>query len=585
MPATTVLTEQNIHYLQLVKDPNANYKALANALQLRAPIFDEKTEVPNQLKFIIDYAYLNCDVRVLSIEDFYIDWDFQSDFSNFYCQNVHPCTNVCKRIHFFKKFDTGEELHDTIQDFVQSHKRKHKAGKGNPDKFKDDCKKFSEKHYVGFSVIKPLPGSPVGRTVLKILDSKPGNNRHEKRFLTGTRIYIAHHAGMRLTVKGLAFQQQDIGVSACATTAMWSSLQQYQALEDTVYSTPSDVTLSATAYDLTLGRAMPSEGLTVGQMCQAIKAQGASPELMRCSDFFESASLLYAIVCSNLSPVLILKDNMDPNSNRRHAVTVAGIKISATGNASEWVIPEQNVFHDMSCVMKGVYVHDDRIGPYSYSPLTPGYTDFPSDYNLVRELKKEAWFKALKKIENNQPPDNTKMILFSETNPHTNRDKPFENRTYSEHWEVQSILVPMSSKIQLSFPALNKIARNIMAIIEGCHTYNNKSLPSVIKYRYLIHHKWEYFQNLLLSAHNLTDMQIAMLSETIAMCRYIGIVRFEVGQKTIEFIIDTTSTLHNSSCLAIIPRPADIFPEEVLDDIGRNLQSVIVKDVLEEKPD
>ena len=77
--------------------------------------------------------------------------------------------------------------------------------------------------YLGFMVIKPLPGSPIGRTVLRTFErDAPRGGRRE---FTAIRRYTVSLAGLSLSVRGLAFQQQDQGVSACATTALWSALQ------------------------------------------------------------------------------------------------------------------------------------------------------------------------------------------------------------------------------------------------------------------------------------------------------------------------------------------------------------------------
>jgi len=91
--------------------------------------------------------------------------------------------------------------------------------------------------YMGFSVIKPLQGSPVGRTVIL-----PLQRRHRKRNcggkFNGTRYYNVHLLGIELEICGLIFQQQDVGVSACATTALWSSLSKTKDFEDLSTPTP-----------------------------------------------------------------------------------------------------------------------------------------------------------------------------------------------------------------------------------------------------------------------------------------------------------------------------------------------------------
>ena len=81
---------------------------------------------------------------------------------------------------------------------------------------------FLQNSYLGFSVIRPLPGSPVGRTVLPTFG--PTTQLGLRREFASIREYAVHLGGFELKVSGLPFQQQDQGVSACATTALWSSI-------------------------------------------------------------------------------------------------------------------------------------------------------------------------------------------------------------------------------------------------------------------------------------------------------------------------------------------------------------------------
>ena len=123
---------------------------------------------------------------------------------------------------------------------------------------------FSRKNYVGFSVIKPLAGCPVGRTVLRCFPEKTSEAGYVRRFDCACD-YRAHVLGILLHIRGLAFQQQDVGVSACATTALWSALQRTRALEETSAATPAQITIRASQYALPFGRSMPR------RVCQSTK--------------------------------------------------------------------------------------------------------------------------------------------------------------------------------------------------------------------------------------------------------------------------------------------------------------------------
>jgi hypothetical protein len=168
--------------------------------------------------------------RSIAVESEYIDRDFMEDFSIFYSRNLVDYPNFCTRLHFFSTSveETEREL-KAIGGGTFADKREYLR----------ECRRFSQKSYLGFSVIKPLDGTPVGRTVLRNESERNGDLFCE---FASTRLYHAHFAGVDLTVRGLPFQQQDVGVSACATTALWSSLNKARDLEDLGHSTPAHIT-------------------------------------------------------------------------------------------------------------------------------------------------------------------------------------------------------------------------------------------------------------------------------------------------------------------------------------------------------
>jgi len=132
--------------------------------------------------------------------------------------------------------------------------------------YRNACAEFSRTSYLGFGVIKPLGGTPVGRTMLAAFDPGSGDGFHYR--FDCTCEYQAHLLGAELTVRGLGFQQQDVGVSACATTALWSAMQKVRDFEDIGTATPAQITTLASQYALPFGRSMPSEeALSIEQKC------------------------------------------------------------------------------------------------------------------------------------------------------------------------------------------------------------------------------------------------------------------------------------------------------------------------------
>ena len=165
---------------------------------------------------------------------------------------------------------------------------------------------------------------PVGRTVFSM--SAESGKGHTRKFHCACD-YDPHLLGLRLSVTGLAFQQQDLGVSACATTALWTSLQRARQLEQSANATPAQITMRASQFALPFGRPMPSEGLSLDQMCQAVQSLGCTPSLHRAESFEVTRGLVFSSVSSGISPVLI----MDlPGEDISHAVAVAGIGVGET---------------------------------------------------------------------------------------------------------------------------------------------------------------------------------------------------------------------------------------------------------------
>src|ERR1041385_6830429 len=241
------------NYLQFLDFPS---KALEEVLAITPPPFIP-TNPFSQLQYIHRYARdLHC--RSIVLESHYIDRHFIEDYGVLYSRSFASPENYCKRLHFFSIEST--EVKNRIEALLSDARELGKR------EFRHRCAELSKNAYLGFCVIKPLAGAPVGRTVL------PGNTESEELIQSlypSTRRYVVHLAGCEFQVKGLAFQQQDVGVSACATTALWSSLQQSRQFEEIKPATPAQITAMASQYLLPYGKPIPSEGLSIEQMCQA----------------------------------------------------------------------------------------------------------------------------------------------------------------------------------------------------------------------------------------------------------------------------------------------------------------------------
>src|SRR6266853_389925 len=284
---------------QTIKFHAIERTTLAEILSLPGPLFIGAGDPWRQLHYVDGYVRhptLGC--RTVVLEEHYIDRDHMEDHSVFYSKNLRQYPNSCQRLHFFSLNERNLKAQiKRLQSLaVQSSSTKAEFGAA--------CAKFSQSYYLGFSVIKPLPGCPVGRTVIRCLS--PESGKGHRRLFPCAFDYTVHVFGLPLTVFGLAFQQQDLGVSACATTALWTSLQNARQLEQSGFATPAQITIRASQFTLPFGRPMPSPGLSLDQMCQAIQSLGYSPSLYlteATEDAFSvSLALLHSAISSGISP-------------------------------------------------------------------------------------------------------------------------------------------------------------------------------------------------------------------------------------------------------------------------------------------
>jgi hypothetical protein len=474
---------------------SADGASLAGVLNIPTPLLLDATIDPHhQLRYVEQYVRkLECKSYV--VEQHYIDRDFMEDHSIFYSKSLVCYSNYCRRVHFFS-IDP-----QTLRSKIQSLHSLAAATNPPTGSFKAACAEFSSNHYLGFAVIKPLPGCPVGRTVLKgyPIESDKG---YIRRFDCACD-YDVHLLGIPLRVHGLAFQQQDLGVSACATTALWTSLQRARELEQSGAATPAQITIRASQFTLPFGRPMPSEGLSLNQMCVAIQSLGYSPNVLRHESFAATRALLYSAVSSGISPVLILQDQ---TGKVGHAVAVAGMAV----NKSYGPLDIESSTQDESSKLIALYVHDDRHGPYVKTAKLRRNKEFLLRFNLEDQQGNEI----------------------------------------SETWRLSHILIPMHTKVRLSFGELKSASIELADYVQAFRLAILKSGMSPLFRSSLILRSYEYVESLLKSAANLV---VPELCDSVAFPRYIGVIRLEADDlDPIDILLDTTGTGRNLNYIAIV---------------------------------
>ena len=262
--------------------------------------------------------------------------------------------------------------------------------------------------------------------------------------------------------------------------------------------TPAEITEAAARYFLPGGRSLPSEGLTVHQICEATRAAGLAPMLMRSVSPALDRAQLFAYAMSGLAPVLAIQPQGVPDG---HAVCAVGMKL---GDVEPQTDPALH-YRDASTAMKGLYVHDDRLGPYARAELHP-HTDGSSIRTGVR-------------IE-------------------------------TEVSTLAALIVPVPVKLRLSVTRMRALG---MAVAEAAghrlFPEFNRQVTLNCLYKQAPTHKGEA-RGFGLSADGLYKLACG-----IVLSRYIGVIQISGPPGPLfDVILDATETRANPSALACVKR-------------------------------
>jgi hypothetical protein len=415
-------------------------------------------------------------------ESHYIDRDYIEDYSLFYSRNLRPYPNHCERYHFFDHtFDKAQ-----FQEWFAA------ANSSNPEKTRAIEAELST-HYLGFIATRPLAGSPIGRTILK------ANSRGGAVFPVVSRQSV-HMLGLELSIEGLPFQQQDQGVSACATTALWVALQRARSMGEIRPVSPAEITQMASQFSLPNGRALPSEGLTLPQLCEAVRGVGLAPTYISISDLATARGQIYGFLASGYAPVAAV---FDESGEFGHAVCCVGYELGG-GDSGELV-------SDAADNVTALYLHDDRVGPYVRA--------------TVREERRRG--------------DGLETWL----------DIEWPVPLAPESLRLGFLLVPVPQKLRLPLSRIRMVAKILAQAVA-------QLLGGKSKVQYDVRYRigTEYFRSLM-NRGLATDALWGLVSQT-TVSRSIGLVTLQVDAKeSLHLAIDTTETPANPSVLALIPLP------------------------------
>lgn len=216
-------------------------------------------------------------------------------------------------------------------------------------------------------MVKPLAQTFVGRTCLRTYPTE-ANGRH----FPALREYEVNLVGAVLTVKSLAYQEQDAEVARCATAALWSAFQGTAKKFGHPVPTPVEITKNAVSIHSYQSRTLPAkDGLSLEQMGDAIRKTNLEPYFTDVSERTHLQAEAYAYLRAGVPALLVVslvdtKDKLKAARPRgqfegRHAVALSGYHLS-----NQPALPIGNTSISLRATrIDKFYAHDDQIGPFA----------------------------------------------------------------------------------------------------------------------------------------------------------------------------------------------------------------------------
>lgn len=316
--------------------------------------YTSPTLVKTKLHFKYFCKYLGIEglnAKSILIEESYVSKDFLHDYASYYALCFENYPKACRRVHFFENQFSDVEFRNIVGENTEN----------NIDFWNS---------YLGFIVVKPIPSTTIGYTVLRTYSN--GDDFDSRKFW-GLRNYCIHIFGHEIKIDSLAFQEQDSVLAACATTAIWSMLNKASTDFYTTLKSPSQITKDADNVSSDGGRLFPNRGLNLLQICHAIVNSGLVSEI-KSPDYklldqngehlgnFISNTYLKKILNAYSSigiPIILVISVPNGEVHGLHAIVISGFKQKAPMH----IIP-QNDISFLSENIEKIYAHDDQWGPF-----------------------------------------------------------------------------------------------------------------------------------------------------------------------------------------------------------------------------
>lgn len=470
---------------------------------------------PVQVAYLASYlAQSDCHAHTVVVEEPYVDRHFLEEYAAYYATVLRPPRRDSVRLHFF---DIEFDDLGLSQRLEAAHAGEYEAIRGELDAA-----------YIGFTAVRPIPAAPIGRTILR-----PYGNVKSRSLDRTTANHRVHLLGLELAVPAVPFQQQERGVGACATAAVWAALASASRAAGGRTPTPFTVTEAATRHTVQ-NRVLPAAaGLGIAQVCDAVREVGFEPYVVKADREAKIFSVILKLYLRSGVPAILLIST-EGQGGFDHAVAAVGYR---EDDDDEWAAPlEATVAPDLpplqSSGLSRVYVHDDRLGPYA----------------------RMKW--ALPAASGESP--TLSYIPYDAT-----LDFPTTNQG------VYAAIYPVYPKLRLSGRGLLELAGDeILQAFRELHRAGEKSTVRVDPWFEL---GGSYLRSLLLDEEVPFD-SVKQFVTSLALPRFVGVLRFFVEELRIcDVVYDTTDIRRDTprfgSLLAVLAYRKDYreFFEELME--------------------
>jgi hypothetical protein len=391
---------------------------LIDASKARPAVIEEKLQ---RLYFENYFDHL-C-AKTIIVEKEYVDRDFIEDFASYYVTCFKNYSRFCTRLHFFSSDYSNADIENLLSEENNTSPALLELKEG----------------YLGFIVVKPLPKTIIGRTCLKTYGDGEG-----KRCYSTIRKYDVNLCGISFSLDSLAFQEQDQVAAACATSALWSSFHGSGHLWHHPIPSPVNITKSATSKRPEPARALPSKGLNIFQMAEAVHSVGLESHVVNVTNQQVLKPTLYAYLKAGI-PVILAIGLIDSYAKPFRLMGLHAV--AATGFGMEFSsppIPDKDGFYLKASRINKLYVHDDQVGPFA---------------RMVFEDKPTDW------LDENGEKQSTLCLSTSWKSPSSG------GQVGSAKAFPINLLIPIYHKIRIQFDIVHDAIRTFDGVINSLRTF------------------------------------------------------------------------------------------------------------------